>query len=146
MADIVDKGVVTGDTPYIWKIGGIMLLVAAAGMVCSIAASFFSAKAASGFSKLLRSKLFAHVSDFSLHEFDKFGTASLITRTTNDITQIQQVLIMLLRMAVMAPMMCIGGIIMAYIKGYEAKLSISCGYPHPSHCYYHYRKKGSPYF
>ena len=129
MADIVDKGVVTGDTPYIWKIGGIMLLVAAAGMVCSIAASFFSAKAASGFSKLLRSKLFAHVSDFSLHEFDKFGTASLITRTTNDITQIQQVLIMILRMAVMAPMMCIGGIIMALSKDTKLSLVLAVAIP-----------------
>lgn len=122
MADIVDKGVVTGDTDYIWKIGGFMLLVAAGGMICSIAASFYSAKAASGFGKLLRSKIFSHVGNFSLHEFDKLGTASLITRTTNDITQIQQVLVMMLRMMAMAPMMCIGGIIMAYSK--DAKLTL----------------------
>ncbi|WML26616.1 ABC transporter ATP-binding protein [Neobacillus sp. OS1-33] len=122
MADIVDKGVVTGDTNYIWKIGGFMLLVAAGGMICSIAASFYSAKAASGFGRLLRSKIFAHVGNFSLHEFDKLGTASLITRTTNDITQIQQVLVMMLRMMAMAPMMCIGGIIMAYSK--DAKLTL----------------------
>jgi ATP-binding cassette subfamily B protein len=122
MADIVDKGVVTGDTHYIWKIGGFMLLVTAGGMICSIAASFYSAKAASGFGKLLRSKVFSHVGDFSLHEFDKLGTASLITRTTNDITQIQQVLVMMLRMMAMAPLMCIGGIIMAYSK--DAKLTL----------------------
>jgi ATP-binding cassette, subfamily B, multidrug efflux pump len=122
MSDIVDKGVVTGDTGYIWKVGGFMLLIAAAGMVCSIAASFLSAKAAAGFGKTLRSKLFAHVENFSLHEFDKLGTASLITRTTNDITQIQQVIIMMLRMMAMAPMMCIGGIIMAYSK--DAKLTL----------------------
>ncbi|MFK9093741.1 ABC transporter ATP-binding protein [Bacillus salipaludis] len=122
MADIVDKGVVTGDTDYIWKIGGLMLLVAAGGMVCSIVASFYSAKAAAGFGKFLRSKIFSHVGNFSLHEFDKLGTASLITRTTNDITQVQQVLIMMLRMMVMAPMMCIGGIIMAISK--DAKLTL----------------------
>lgn len=122
MSDIVDKGVVTGDTDYIWKIGGFMLLVAAGGMVCSIAASYYSAKAASGFGKLLRTKVFTHVSDFSLYEFDQLGTASLITRTTNDITQIQQVLVMMLRMTAMAPMMCIGGIIMAYSK--DAKLTL----------------------
>ncbi|MFJ7726311.1 ABC transporter ATP-binding protein [Neobacillus sp. NPDC097160] len=122
MADIVDKGVVTGDTNYIWKIGGLMLLVAAGGMICSIVASFYSAKAAAGFGKLLRSKIFSHVGNFSLHEFDKLGTASLITRTTNDITQVQQVLIMMLRMMVMAPMMCIGGIIMAISK--DAKLTL----------------------
>ncbi|MEH7087030.1 ABC transporter ATP-binding protein [Neobacillus drentensis] len=122
MSDIVDKGVIKGDTGYIWKIGGYMLLVAAGGMICSIAASFYSAKAASGFGKLLRSKIFSHVGNFSLHEFDQLGTASLITRTTNDITQIQQVLVMMLRMMAMAPMMCIGGIIMAYSK--DAKLTL----------------------
>ncbi|MEH7097773.1 ABC transporter ATP-binding protein [Neobacillus vireti] len=121
MSDIVDKGVVTGDTQYIWKIGGYMLLVALGGMICSIAASFYSAKAASGFGRLLRSKVFSHVGNFSLSEFDKLGTASLITRTTNDITQIQQVMIMMLRMMAAAPMMCIGGIIMAYSK--DAKLT-----------------------
>ncbi|MFF2090446.1 ABC transporter ATP-binding protein [Paenibacillus sp. NPDC058174] len=122
MADIVDKGVSQGDKSYIWKIGGFMLLVAAGGGVCSIAASYFSAKAASGFGKLVRSSVFSQVENYSLQEFDKLGTASLITRTTNDITQVQQVLIMILRMMVMAPMMCIGGIIMAVSK--DAKLSL----------------------
>ncbi|MCH1641911.1 ABC transporter ATP-binding protein/permease [Paenibacillus timonensis] len=122
MADIVDKGVVNGDTPYIWRIGGLMLLVALGGMACSIAASYFSSRAATGFGKLLRGKVFKHVSNFSLEEFDTIGTASLITRTTNDITQVQQVLIMILRMMVMAPMMCLGGIIMAVSK--DATLSL----------------------
>lgn len=122
MADIVDIGLQNGDTAYIWKIGGYMLLIAAAGGICSIAASYFSSKAAVGFGKTVRSKVFAHVENFSLQEFDKIGTASLITRTTNDITQVQQVLIMILRMMVMAPMMCIGGIIMAISK--DAKLSL----------------------
>lgn len=129
MADIVDKGVVTGDTNYIWKIGGLMLLVAAGGMICSIVASFYSAKAGAGFGKLLRSKIFSHVGNFSLHEFDKLGTASLITRTTNDITQVQQVLIMMLRMMVMAPMMCIGGIIMALSKDTKLTLVLAVSLP-----------------
>lgn len=122
MADIVDKGVVNGDSAYIWKIGGYMLLVAAGGMACSIAASYYSARIASGFGRNLRSKVFSHVSGFSLHEFDQIGTSSLITRTTNDITQVQQVLVMMLRMMIMAPMMCIGGIIMAVSK--DAKLTL----------------------
>ena len=74
-----------------------------------------------GFGKLLRGKFFAHVESFSLHEFDQIGTASLITRTTNDITQIQMVTFMMLRLFMMAPIMCIGGIIMAVSK--EAELS-----------------------
>ena len=122
MSDIVDKGVVTGDTHYIWEIGGFMLLIAAGGMICSIFASFYSARVASGFGKNLRSRLFSHVGQFSLQEFDKLGTASLITRTTNDITQVQQVLVMMLRMMASAPMMCIGGIIMAFSK--DAKLTL----------------------
>ncbi|CAH0120478.1 putative ABC transporter ATP-binding protein [Paenibacillus sp. CECT 9249] len=122
MADIVDKGIVEGDVPLILKVGGFMLLVAAGGVICSIAASYLSSKISVGYGKILRGKVFSHVENFSLNEFDKIGTASLITRTTNDITQVQQVFIMILRMMVMAPMMCIGGIIMAVSK--DAKLSL----------------------
>ncbi|MGO4185320.1 ABC transporter ATP-binding protein [Paenibacillus sp. MCAF9] len=122
MADIVNIGILKGDTGYIVKLGGLMLLITAAGVVFSIAASYYSSTIAAGFGKRTRSKLFAHVENFSLQEFDKIGTASLITRTTNDVTQVQQVLIMMLRMMVMAPMMCIGGIIMAVSK--DATLSL----------------------
>lgn len=116
MADIVNIGIQTGDTPYILKMGGWMLLVAALGALCTIIASYYSAKAATGFGRDLRSQLFARVSGFSQQEFDKLGTASLITRTTNDITQVQQVLIMMMRMMVVAPMMAVGGVIMALWK------------------------------
>ncbi|MBW4082173.1 ABC transporter ATP-binding protein [Paenibacillus sp. S150] len=122
MSDIVDKGIVQGDRGYIWKIGGFMLLVAAAGALCSVIASYLSAKVAAGFGKNTRSRMFNHVENFTLHEFDKLGTASLITRTTNDITQVQTVLTMILRMMIGAPMMMIGGIIMAVSE--DAKLSL----------------------
>ncbi|QBD80355.1 ABC transporter ATP-binding protein [Ktedonosporobacter rubrisoli] len=116
MADIVDQGIVKGDTAYIISAGGIMLLVAIGGTVCAVGASLYSSKVAVGFGQLIRGKLFTHVEKFSLHEFDKVGTASLITRTTNDTNQIQQVLIIILRLMVAAPLMCIGGIIMAFIE------------------------------
>ncbi|WP_340026254.1 ABC transporter ATP-binding protein [Paenibacillus sp. FSL K6-1096] len=122
MSDIIDKGIVQGDQSYIWRIGGFMLLVAAGGVACSIAASYLSARVAAGFGKNTRSRMFNHVENFTLHEFDKVGTASLITRTTNDITQVQTVLTMMLRMMVGAPMMMIGGIIMAVSE--DAKLSL----------------------
>lgn len=122
MSDIVDTGIIKGDTPYIIKIGGFMLLVTAGGTICSITASYFSSKISAGYGRILRGKIFNHVENFSLQEFDKIGTASLITRTTNDITQVQQVTMMILRMMVMSPMMCIGGIIMAVSK--DAKLSL----------------------
>lgn len=113
MSDIVDIGIVNGDTRYIMKIGGFMLLIAAGGTICSILVSYLAAKISVGFGRLLRSSLFTRVEDFSLQEFNQMGTATLITRTTNDINQIQTVTFMMLRMMVMAPIMCIGGIIMA---------------------------------
>lgn len=122
MADIVDIGIVKGDTAYIFKIGGIMLLIAAGGTVCAIAASYLSSKTATSFGRDLRSEVFTRAQSYSLSEFDTIGTSSLITRTTNDITQIQQVVMMTLRMMVSAPMMAIGGIIMAVSK--DAKLSL----------------------
>ncbi|MCC3373330.1 ABC transporter ATP-binding protein [Cohnella sp. REN36] len=124
MADIVNIGIVDrqGDTNYILKIGGFMLLVTLGGTAVSILASLYSSKIAAGFGQIARANVFSQVENYSLREFDKIGTASLITRTTNDITQVQQVLIMMLRMMVMAPMMCIGGIIMAVSK--DATLSL----------------------
>ncbi|MHC0036954.1 ABC transporter ATP-binding protein [Pseudoneobacillus sp. C159] len=122
MSDIIDIGVIQGDTHYILKIGALMLLISAIGAVCSIFASYFSAKASMGFGRDIRKRVFSRVEKFSLPEFDKLGTASLITRTTNDITQVQQVVMMLLRMVLSAPIMFIGGTIMAVSK--DAKLSL----------------------
>jgi ATP-binding cassette, subfamily B, multidrug efflux pump len=122
MADIVDKGVVLGNIPYIWKIGGLMLVVSAGSALASVIASYYSSKVAVGMGRDIRKKVFNHVEQFTLQEFDKFGTASLITRTTNDITQVQMVVIMILRMVVSAPIMLVGGIIMAVSK--DAKLSL----------------------
>lgn len=122
MADIIDKGVVTGDTAYIWKIGAVMLGITGLGALAAIAASYYSSKAAMGLGRDIRRKVFNHVERFTLQEFDQVGTASLITRTTNDITQVQQVVIMMLRMVVSAPIMFVGGLIMAVSK--DAKLSL----------------------
>ncbi|TMU87193.1 ABC transporter ATP-binding protein [Bacillus sp. BHET2] len=122
MSDIIDKGVVVGNIPYIWKIGGFMLVVSALGAVASIIASYYSSKAAVGLGRDIRRKLFYHIEKFSLQEFDEVGTASLITRTTNDITQVQQVVIMMLRMIISAPIMLVGGIIMSVLM--DAKLSL----------------------
>ena len=113
MADIVDRGIVRGDNAYILRIGVVMLLVTLAGGVCAVIASYSSSQIALGFGRIVRGKLFSHVEGFSLHEFDTVGTASLITRTTNDTTQVQQVLVMLLRMMIMAPLTAIGGIVLA---------------------------------
>lgn len=122
MADIVDQGIARENIPLIWRTGGVMLLVALGGSIAAVTAGYLSARISAAFGKVLRSKVFSHVEGFSLREFDKIGTASLIVRTTNDITQIQMVSLMFMRMVISAPMMCIGGIIMAVAQ--DAGLSL----------------------
>jgi ATP-binding cassette, subfamily B, multidrug efflux pump len=113
MADIIDKGVITGDTGYIWRIGGIMSLVAIGGTLAAVVGIFFSSQVATGFGRIIRAQIFNRVSQFSLHEFDVVGTSSLITRTTNDTTQVQQVTIIILNMIITAPITMVAGIILA---------------------------------
>lgn len=122
MSDIVDIGIVGGDTDYILKTGGLMLLVALAAGVFIVAASFLASKVAIGYGRNLRTEVFKRVESYSLHEFNKIGTASLITRTTNDINQMQFLIVRLLRPMIYAPLMFIGGVIMAVQK--DARLSL----------------------
>ncbi len=113
MADIVNIGILKNDQGYIWRMGGLMLLVSLVGTLCAVGSAFFAARVAVGFGRDVRAKLFAHVEQFSLHEFDTLGTASLITRTTNDTNQVQLLVVMLLTIMVSAPFTAIGGIILA---------------------------------
>jgi ATP-binding cassette subfamily B protein len=113
MADIVDEGIAKGNNQVILSIGGWMLLIAIAATAAAVAGSYFSAKVATGFVRGIRGQIFGRVAHFSIHQFARFSTASLITRTTNDTTQVQQVLIMTLGMVVTAPMMAIGGVALA---------------------------------
>ncbi len=146
MSHIIDKGVVTGDKDYIWKIGGIMLLVAAGGLACTVLVSFLSAKVSAGFGRNTRKQVFTHVENFSLQEFDKIGTASLITRTTNDITQVQNVLVMMLRMMIWAPFMAIGGIFMAVNQDAELSWVFVGVIPVIALLIFGIMKKGIPFF
>ncbi len=113
MADIVDKGIVTGDQSVMISIGIKMLLLALLIAVVTILSSLTSSVVGSGVASNLRDDVFRKVEKFSHSEFDKFGTASLITRTTNDIQQVQMFLTMLLKIVSFAPIMGIGGVIMA---------------------------------
>ncbi len=112
-ADIVNNGIVKGDTGYIWRLGGLMLLVTMGGTIAAVVGIFFSSRVATGFGKIIRAKLFTRVEQFSLHEFDAVSTSSLITRTTNDTTQVQQVMIVMLNMMITAPITLVAGIILA---------------------------------
>ena len=111
--DIIDRGVATGDTGYILEHGAIMLGVAAFQVVCSIAAVYFGARVAMAYGRDLRAAIFHHVGLLSAREVGKVGAPSLITRTTNDVQQVQMLVLMSATMMVMAPIMCVGGIVMA---------------------------------
>ena len=119
MADIVDHGIVRGDQGAILKTGGLMLLMSIVATLCAIAGSYYSAKVATGLGRALRGAIFARVEHLSIHQFDRFGSASLVTRTTNDTTQVQQMLIMMLMVVIVAPMMAIGGVILAVSQDAE---------------------------
>ena len=129
MSDMINNGVMQGDANYIMKIGETMLLIAGGGAACSIFASFLSSKTAVGLGTILRNKIFKRVESFSLHEFDRLGTATLITRTTNDINQIQQVTVLIMRMMISAPMMAIGGIFLAMRQDRDLTLVLAVAMP-----------------
>ena len=112
-ADIIDKGVAVGDTGYIVSTGGWMLAVTLAQITCSVAAVYFGARAAMAFGRDVRSAVFHRVGTFSAREVNHFGAPSLITRNTNDVQQVQMLVLMSCTLMVGAPIMCVGGIIMA---------------------------------
>jgi len=112
-AAIIDEGVAKGDTDYIWRTGGIMLVVTVVQVGCSIWATYLGAKTAMSFGRDVRGALFERVLSFSARELNHFGAPSLITRNTNDVQQVQMLVLMSCTMFVAAPITMIGGIIMA---------------------------------
>jgi len=146
MSDIVDVGIVENRLSYMLQLGGWMLAVAAFGTLCAILSSYYSARVAAGFGRDIRKKVFQKVESFALEEVNSFGTSSLINRTTNDITQVQQVTIMILRMVAFAPMMCIGGIIMAVSKNAKLSLVFLVAIPVLALVIFSIMKKGIPLF
>ena len=120
-ADIIDEGVAKGDTGVILNLGGLMLGITLLQIVCSVIAVYFGAKAAMGVGRDLRGAIFTRVGEFSEQEVTRFGPASLITRSTNDVQQVQQLVLMSATLLVTAPMLSIGGVIMAVRQ--DAQLS-----------------------
>ncbi|ALP90220.1 MULTISPECIES: ABC transporter ATP-binding protein [Clostridium] len=113
MSDIINKGITVGDKNFIIKTGFTMLGISLLSAVFTIIVSFLAAKIAAGMCRTIRNDLFTNIETFSNAEFDKFSTSSLITRTTNDITQIQMLIVMSIRMIFYAPIMAIGGFVHA---------------------------------
>lgn len=112
-ADIIDNGVVAGDSGYILRFGGIMLGVSVVQVICNIGAVFYGARTASALGRDVRAAVFSRVQSFSAREVGQFGAPTLITRTTNDVQQVQMLVLMSFTLMVSAPIMCVGGIIAA---------------------------------
>ncbi|MFK3983298.1 ABC transporter ATP-binding protein [Micromonospora sp. NPDC050397] len=112
-ADIIDQGIARGDTDYILRIGGWMLLVSAVQIACAIAAVYYGARTAMSFGRDVRAAIFNRVMSFSAREVNQFGAPSLITRNTNDVQQVQMLVVVTCTLLVAAPITCVGGVIMA---------------------------------
>jgi ATP-binding cassette, subfamily B, multidrug efflux pump len=118
-ADIIDNGVITGNTGYILHTGGVMLAVALVQIVCAVGAVYFGARTAMSLGRDLRQAVFSRVMAFSAREVGRFGTPSLITRTTNDVQQVQMLALLTFTLMVSAPIMCVGGILLALNQDVE---------------------------
>ena len=129
MAKMVDIGIVEGNMDYIYQMGIYMLIITVFSMICSVSAGYFISLSASGFAQLLRKDVFYKISSFSLEEFDRFGTSTLVTRTTNDVNQIQNVIMMLLRVVVSAPLMFLGCLILMLSKDIAMSLVVFAVFP-----------------
>ncbi|MEU0526452.1 ABC transporter ATP-binding protein [Streptomyces niveus] len=112
-ADIIDNGVVTGDTGYIMEFGALMIAVSVVQVLGQIGAVYYGARTASALGRDVRAAIFDRVQSFSAREVGQFGAPSLITRTTNDVQQVQMLVLMSFTLMVSAPIMCVGGIVMA---------------------------------
>lgn len=112
-AMIIDNGVKKGDIPYIWRMGGLMLLLGIVGLLCAIVCQKMASIASQGVGTVLRNELFHHINSLSHAEVDRFGTPSLITRITSDVNQLQYAVAMLIRLVIRAPFLAIGAVVMA---------------------------------
>lgn len=122
MASIIDRGIAYNDTAQIIKMGLVLVLLAAVGLVSAVTAQYFSAKAAVGFATKLRSALFAHIQSLSYTELDTIGTSTLITRMTSDVNQLQNGVNLTLRLLLRSPFIVFGAMIMAFTVDVKAAL------------------------
>lgn len=129
MSEVIDTGVVNRDVAYIFQTGGVMLLWALGCVVADVAAGLCAARAAMGFGRNLRSAIYRRVTAFSLREIGEFGTSSLITRTTNDIQQLERFIHMSMTVAMMSPIMFVGAALMAFQKSVQLSLIVFAAIP-----------------
>ncbi len=129
MARVIDRGVATGDTGYILKMGGVMLGIVTVGLCCALVCQYVASVTSQGFGTGVRNAVFQKIATFSHAELDRFGTPSLINRVTNDVNQLQYAVAMLIRLVIRAPFLCIGGVIMALTIDWRLSLVIVVAIP-----------------
>ena len=124
MKELIDKGIALGDTGYIIRMGVLMLFTTILGLACALVCQYYASIASQGSGTALRNALFKKIQSFSGSEMDKFGSASLLNRVTNDTVQLQYAVAMLIRLVIRAPFLCIGGLVMAMIINLKLSLII----------------------
>ncbi|SEJ75576.1 ATP-binding cassette, subfamily B [Propionispira arboris] len=129
MVFIINNGVANHDASYVLKMGGIMLSMSILGFACSMVCQYYAARASQGVGTSLRNALYQHIASFSHAEIDKFGTASLINRITNDVNQLQLAVAMMIRLVVRAPFICIGAILMAMFLDFKLAMILVAAVP-----------------
>ncbi len=128
-ADVIDLGVARGDRAYVMRMGSVMLVLSLVQVAFAIGATVLGSRLAMRYGRDLRAQVFSHVQSFSLHEMNRFGTPSLITRSTNDVLQLQTALLMILTMIVSAPLMAVGGVVMAVRQDAHLSLLLAVSMP-----------------
>lgn len=146
MSLVIDKGVAYGDTNYILKIGALMILVVILTVICRASAAYHSSKTTMAFSRDLRYKLFRKINYFSFDDVEHFSISSLITRTTDDVNQVEQMVLMGLRPLVRGPLMFVGGLIMALSTNLKLSVVFPITIPFIAIGLYIVIKRGLPYF
>ena len=129
VALIINNGVGNNDSAYVYRLGGLMVMMSLLGFGCSMVCQYYAARASQGFGTTLRNKLFKHITSFSYAELDTFGTPTLINRITNDVNQLQLAVAMLIRLVIRAPFICIGAIIMSMILDFRLSLILLAATP-----------------
>ncbi len=145
-AKMIDNGVRTGNVGYVWRMGGVMLLLGVTGLCCALVCQKLASIASQGFGTAVRSAMYAHINTFSHSEIDKFGTPSLITRITNDVNQLQYAVAMLIRLVIRAPFLAVGAIAMAMIIDFQLAIIFLVATPLIVIVLYMIMSRSVPYF
>jgi len=145
-AKMIDNGVRAGNVDYVWRMGGVLLLLGVTGLCCALICQKLASVASQGFGTVVRSAMYTHINTFSHSEIDKFGTPSLITRITNDVNQLQYAVAMLIRLVIRAPFLAVGAVVMAMLIDFKLAIVFLVATPLIAFVLYQIMSRSVPYF